>query len=438
MRRELLAGLALSLAPVACSAPESADPVSGVPGANTLPGSDGAFMPTTETMPPLVFHNEYADLMQADAPIQIVYIPTSADLELGLNFWSDVTREKFFDTQGDGRAKVLGAALTKIVSATSGFYTPSDITVVETAGMPEIECIDLENTLQVLRIDNYAAEFSDPKMINVVLIDADPCEDSAINSFSGYSFDGLAPVVAANGIDRLGQVMIHEIGHTVGLEHAGSLVCKDSVAVKECVSDKTGDITSTMGYGGEARVFSIPEMLALGLIDENRILTNPVNGIYTLTDVKNEQATPALIELDTEAGKMYFSWQNDEQASFDIFCMTETSGTSPENAELYTLINTDEGGQIACFKGNLRYQDHSLQVRVADIDGSYDLVGRADRMPDDPSVDPIVAGKILNNTFTHGEVLAGTVLYEDKKLRVTFVGTDELNNAIVEIERLKA
>lgn len=439
MHREIFAGLALGVAAASCSFPESAP--SDTIARWEIPTVPVEAIGPPETQPPLVYENnaETVELLKANAPIQIVYIPTSAEFP-PYDAYSPSPRDRFLDTANHERAVLLGETLTDIAIASDGFYVPSGVTVVDTSGLPEIKCLNNEDAEQVHTIREYAAQSFVPQMINVILVDADPCPD--ISPFSGFASYGEAPVLAANSIGWMGDVIAHEVGHEGGLYHAGGLYCKDPITIENCEYDETGDDTSVMGYNAFYTTFTVAELNFLDLIDKSRVLTNPTDGVYTLSDVKSEQGLPALIELDSDAGKLYLSWEKDEQASSDVYCTPESGGTPPAgDSVVYRYIDVDEDDGLdnfyVCYKTNFRFQDHSLQVRVAGQTSNwYDLVSRTDRMPDDPVVDPAIAFELVNNTFTYGEVIAGSILYEDKDLRVIFVGTDELNNAFVKIERL--
>lgn len=81
-------------------------------------------------------------------------------------------------------------------------------------------------------------------------------------------------------------LIIHELGHELGLEHAHSYVCSNaSQTADTCAIDEYGDPTDLMGHPWPTNIyysFNAPHRIAMGLIAENQLKTVRHSGDYTV------------------------------------------------------------------------------------------------------------------------------------------------------------
>ena len=133
----------------------------------------------------------------------------------------------------------------------------------------------------------------------IVHVPLDSCGFAGLGSLGGGSV-----MVVSSGFKS--NVLVHEIGHNLGLEHAGLLSCGSSAAPKSFVADwstacersEYGDNFSPMGLGTYGPpVFPAPQLLELGWLDTSQI--EPVaSGTVELSPLSGTTGTRAVVLPD--------------------------------------------------------------------------------------------------------------------------------------------
>jgi len=263
--------------------------------------------------------------------------------------------------------------------------------------------------------------------LNIITVKLYGCDD---RSMGGYAAEGLGPILSLRGIGgNLGQIIMHELGHSAGLLHANIAVCPEPLGLVEeaCEVFATDDPSSLMGYTNDkgSDDFSLPEMFELGLLEDAEVLDNPASGDYKLSGFDAPRGEPKVLKIGQNA---YISWEDDIQASHDIECKkgnyTEHSaeGNFPDNLAYTTTITIDGHNLLfSCYKVNQRLATNTLQVRDGQKKGMH-LIARPDRAPD-----------ALKTTISNGEVIPNTVVHDSKVATVTYIGQTDQNQAIVRV-----
>ena len=112
--------------------------------------------------------------------------------------------------------------------------------------------------------------------------------------------------VDLNGDEPSGQLE-HELGHTLGLEHAHALVCSRGILSGRCRVDEYGDATDLMGSGSNtaSSTFGVLERYQLGWIEQIGEVTRA--GAYALAAPDAPDAGPAsrALVVETARGELW-------------------------------------------------------------------------------------------------------------------------------------
>jgi hypothetical protein len=112
--------------------------------------------------------------------------------------------------------------------------------------------------------------------------------------------------VDLNGDEPSGQLE-HELGHTLGLEHAHALACSGGILSGRCLVDEYGDATDLMGSGSNAgsATLNALERYELGWIEQIGEVTR--TGAYALAAVGAPDAGPAprALVVETARGELW-------------------------------------------------------------------------------------------------------------------------------------
>ncbi len=368
-------GVALSLAGSACSAPES-HPRPEVPTESVLTAQR---------------------LMMKGAGIRIIHVPTA-------KFVPDRVPElEIMEARRallEHKPELLDRIRQAAIMATKGYYVPNSVSFVSTPPIAtDAVCISNDNPLRDDPFQQEANNLVDDDAINVLFIDLPSCHSD--ENLSGYNPKEGLIVITRRGAYSLPRNLLHELGHLAGEKHAGLMVCGNPAQIKKCVTYPVGDRNSIMGYSDQpgAYDFTAPELDRLGLLPESEALIDPGPGNYPIGDVSDERSTIKLISFDTPDGRVYLSWENEQQRT-----------TNPNSQP---------------------FANNSLQVRVKTLDG-VEIIAR-EAIKDSPNT--------LKTYPVVGETKPNTILYEgkhrDNKILITFVGRNERDQGVVKIEIIK-
>jgi hypothetical protein len=199
---------------------------------------------------------------------------------------------------------------------------------------------------------------------------------------------------------------------------------------------------TSRGRSNTGTHFSTPELEEIGLLNKGEILTDPADGEYILSkaDGNEDRQSAKVIKLATRHGDLFFSWENDSQAAYDVQCDPvvgpESYSKVPDDRFLYTTSRGGDTNTVICYKANVRLTDHSLQIRRRISDDStgfvhFNLIARPMRGAPDLFDDP-------DRNTSNGEVTPGSTLYTDPSVTVKFVGLDSNGSARLLIKRQAA
>lgn len=363
----------------------------------------------------------YQHVLAADAPINIVHVPAHPEtnhdqddeqhaVELSsANFWAQEPAE-------------IAQSLTEFaMQATGGKYAPNQVNVTEAGPLSDsIDCIGNADDNQVNVIQRHLRPYLAPGEVNISIIDLPHCG----NKFIAYAGAGLVPILSGESYASFNITAIHEVGHSAGLEHAGTLTCSDAIAVHECDTDPTGDVGSIMSYmfTETANDFSFADLMQLNILNPSEITVPAVSGDYELTDPMRvtDQQSPKGLVLPTETGTVYVSWEEDDQARFDTVCAADSQDLTSQRAEGVDVKKLD-----LCSVMPVRENGRSLQVRLRDRNNNILTVLR-------PSADGIDGG---SQPYTrNGEIIPGAVVYEDAIYTVSLTGQKTDETAVVHVD----
>ncbi|HEY1478533.1 MAG TPA: hypothetical protein VGF46_00805 [Gaiellales bacterium] len=130
--------------------------------------------------------------------------------------------------------------------------------------------------------------------------------DADWNGQAAASLAEAGDWVDLNGDEPASQLE-HELGHTLGLEHAHALVCRGGILTSRCSVDEYGDATDLMGSGSNASgsTFDAIERYQLGWLSHVGAVTR--SGAFALgaLDAPDESASPRALVLETPRGELW-------------------------------------------------------------------------------------------------------------------------------------
>lgn len=356
-------------------------------------------------------------LLSLDASMKIIYVPVTNPGELNNVSSSDVNHKQFLS-----RSRMyIDGVKQEIVDATHGRYQPQTINIVE-APVLEVgsECLDTSSEAAT-KLYDHASPVIDDTQVNVLIVNQEACDFFV----GGFARPDTVPILSNHAFSQLGRTIMHEVGHSAGLLHAGRTVCAEPTDILACQTSETTDPNSIMGYESGAH-FTGPDLYELGLHTSSEVLENPSDGEYILHDAAATDASLKTLIINRDGQRLYISWEPDSQAGADSLCAPEQSGAVDYNPDDF-ISSGRRGGEeeyYLCLKTNHRDMTNTLQTRLR-VRDSLSLVTRPDRAPDPFGDEP-----------SSGEITPGTVVYKDKHRQVTFVGFNQTNQAIVGVETL--
>lgn len=103
-------------------------------------------------------------------------------------------------------------------------------------------------------------------------------------------------------------LIIHELGHELGLKHAESYACQDvSLGAAGCLVDERGDPTDLMGYPWVTSMFysfNAPHRISMGLVPGDQVKTLRRSGTYTMIGSETERDGTHVLAIPANGGAL--------------------------------------------------------------------------------------------------------------------------------------
>jgi hypothetical protein len=142
-----------------------------------------------------------------------------------------------------------------------------------------------------------------------------------VSADAGCGFSGIA-WIGANGVWLEGTdyqgVAEHELGHNLGLYHAGSLACGGQSIGGTCSRADYGDPFDVMGSAGSNHHYNAPHLRALGYLPAAEA-QNVSSGSQTITLTSSEQPVAGAIELITATAPNGTQYAIEKRSSFGLY-----------------------------------------------------------------------------------------------------------------------
>lgn len=201
---------------------------------------------------------------------------------------------------------LLDAIRAGIRGATWGRLDPR--LVVSIAIMPvkaARDCVEYVDDPQL--IEAAAEPYLLEGAINVAVAPVTMCLNDGM-PVGGYDNPETMPVVgwaALVNSAELVHVILHEVGHDLGLKHAGEVSCADPITVTECELFATADTTSVMSYT-PTDAFTAPELYLLGWLSIDEVATSGLGDETVevhLADLSDEGTKLLVVQLGDQANE---------------------------------------------------------------------------------------------------------------------------------------
>lgn len=237
------------------------------------------------------------EAIASNGPVNMIVIPVENSVD-----------EKLTDAFVDTIEKDDATAVTDAFKlATYGRYVPADVEVNTSEPVfLKDGCYDYTSAKDFWYLQQKAQELRRTGSVDIIMLGAVACKNLDYAGHAG-SGDSL-PIITAPSIDNVKQknyagTIVHEIGHDVGITHAGKATCENRDIPAGCLTDKqnyssTGDENSVMGYQGY-RKFSMLDMMDGGLLKPEEIVNIDKPGEYNLVDMYDNGAKIAVIDGET-------------------------------------------------------------------------------------------------------------------------------------------
>lgn len=204
------------------------------------------------------------NLVKDNATINIIHIPVKGDSSL-------VSRQL-----SNKSSAITNEVKNMAYSSTSGIFSPSAVTIVNTKAIElSAGCFEKNDIATMKKLDTLAAASIVEGAVNIIATDAEQCFDlSTLTQRAGYASRTGLPVVSKAGYKIFGRTLMHELGHKLGLGHAGTEFKNDvSNGCKQCALTES-DEYSIMSYHNDittAQKFSAAELVEVGLMSSETV-----------------------------------------------------------------------------------------------------------------------------------------------------------------------
>src|SRR4051794_5463596 len=221
------------------------------------------------------------------------------------------TAQSTFFGAGDSVASWFDEASSGAVSVTGhvyGWYT-SSITSPTCSDTGTV----LDNWLKEGAAKAAAGGYNAANFDNLVIY----TPDIPACAFAGVAWVGSNGVLF-NGYMHVGGAA-HELGHNLGLWHAGSLDCNGVTLGPSCSRTDYGDPFDVMGDAYQFRTYNGPHKYALGWLPAAEVKTIPI-GTTTVALTSSEEPVPSSTELvvvPLANGKKYEIERRSSHGSYD-------------------------------------------------------------------------------------------------------------------------
>jgi hypothetical protein len=365
-------------------------------------------------------------LLAENAPINMIYIPVPrADQIVGPDKdhfdGEDTSDVQKFITGSDPQFRE--GILQAFTAATANRYAPTEISLTETQPMADANCLSNTDDAGNAAIDAVAAPYRVVGDLNFIFVEQAGCmvagSDGQIGGYAGADID---PIISTDSIDDIAYTMVHEEGHSNGLDHAGIATCSNELAATGCSVDPTADPNSVMGYtyNNTALKYTAPELEQMGLLKGSEFIPDATQGTYTLVDINS----PGLkvLSINSAQGPVYFSLETDAAAGYDDQCSPEKQNSDLDpNLDYFTDVTVNgRVTELACNKVNFRPISHTVQERI-DSQGTLNIINPERKM----------MPNVVSNTYGH--YVGHTLLYNDGTTSVVFDQYDNQSEASISV-----
>ncbi|CAN5163857.1 hypothetical protein BH18ACT12_BH18ACT12_09990 [soil metagenome] len=155
------------------------------------------------------------------------------------------------------------------------------------------------------------------------------------------------------------QLMLHELGHTLGLGHARATNCATGPVRSGCDVEETGDPLSPMGSG--TMDFSAYEKVTLGWLPRQPHVTAAAR--YTLATPTYKTKLPQALVVETEQGAWWIEYRSLVRGLV-IRLVDEPFGRSPFATSSVLIANPTRAGRLWVSRGESYRIPGSLRVTL--------------------------------------------------------------------------
>lgn len=307
-----------------------------------------------------IIHNQ--ELAAANAPLTIIHLQNDSTSYPSPSS-TDSNSLKELITQTPGKAEQTIQEAFNV--ATSGRYIPSHVTIHREVQLPSsLTCIDTDNetssTLAARQLTSVLPAKQSADFFTAVVSDIPLCKSYGTSNTYGMAVPSLNTIIADSS--RSLHVLGHEMGHMLGMGHAGIRYRETSSGVVHSAS--TGDNNSMMGYDKDRTKYTATDLVSMGLLKRHEIAFIPDTlgtHEYTITrSDSSERDSRKLLILEHSNGTYAISLDYDPPASNQVHCSSRLAvHPAVDDQESQTEIK-----QSNCEIRSSEKPPYSLQIRA--------------------------------------------------------------------------